>query len=101
MMVHTKNSGFLIVDMYMITQLCDEPYSKLSNEIYSDIVTVLAKHNIVTDHININFLESNNCEQKDILHLALIEAGKRIQAGSISKPINETQSNNKMDKTKK
>jgi hypothetical protein len=78
MMQYVKYLGFLQLDLHIITKFNEEPHSWLSNELKMDIVTVLAKHDIVTDHLIIDFLESEKCEQKDILHKALIDAGKRI-----------------------
>ncbi|WP_342540358.1 hypothetical protein MHI39_23785 [Heyndrickxia sp. FSL K6-6286] len=77
-MQYVKHLGFLQLDMCIITKLDEVPHSKISDELLSDIVTVLAKHEVVTDSIIFDFLSSERCEQKDILHKALIEAGKRI-----------------------
>lgn len=77
-MQSVKHLGFLQIDMYIITKLNEVPHSKISDELLIDIVTVLAKHEVVTDSLIFDFISSEKCEQKDILHKALIEAGKRI-----------------------
>ncbi|WP_312098443.1 hypothetical protein [Niallia sp.] len=71
------------IDFYVITKLSEDPNSYRSEELLSDIVKILAKHKIVSERILLDFLESVDCEQKDILHLALIEAGKSIEKDSL------------------
>ncbi|MFY2158468.1 hypothetical protein ACOSZF_23215 [Cytobacillus firmus] len=77
-MQYVKHLGFLQIDMHIITKLDEVPHSKISDELLLDIVTVLAKHEVVTDSLIFDFISSEKCEQKDILQKALIEAGKRI-----------------------
>ena len=82
-MQYDKHLGYLLINFHIITKLSEDPYSYRSEKLLSDIVTVLAKHKIVTDSFLLDFSESVDCEQKDILHLSLIEAGKRIEKESL------------------
>lgn len=78
-MKNAKHLGYLHIEFYIITKLIEDPNSCVSEKLLSDIVTVLAKHKVVTDSLLLGFSESTECEQKDLLHLSLIESGKRIE----------------------
>lgn len=78
-MKYAKHLGYLNINFYIITKFIEDPNSCVSEDLLSDIVTVLAKHKVVTDSLLLGFSENTYCEQKDLLHLSLIEAGKRIE----------------------
>ena len=78
-LAYSKHLGFIQVDLYRITKINQEPRSDICDELLMDIITVLAKYEVVTDNFILDFTSSEDCDKKDIFHLSLIKAGKRIE----------------------
>ncbi|KGR83652.1 hypothetical protein [Lysinibacillus boronitolerans] len=78
-MQYSKQLGFIQVELHRITKINEDPRADISEKLLTDLITLLAKYEIVTDHFTFDFSSSEKCEQRDILHLALIKAGMRIE----------------------
>lgn len=78
-MEYSKQLGFIQVELHRITKINEDPRADISEKLLTDLITLLAKYEIVTDHFIFDFSSSEKCEQRDILHLALIKAGMRIE----------------------
>lgn len=78
-LAYSKHLGFIQVDLYRITKINQDPRSDIYDELLMDIITVLAKYEVVTDNFILDFTSSEDCDKKDIFHLSLIKAGKRIE----------------------
>ncbi|MFD2215314.1 hypothetical protein [Metabacillus endolithicus] len=78
-MAYSKHLGFIQVDLYRITEINQDPRTDIYNELLMDMITVLAKYEVVTENFIFDFTISEDCDKKDIFHLSLIKAGKRIE----------------------
>lgn len=77
-LAYSKHLGFIQVDLYRITKFHQDPRADIYEELLMDIITVLAKYEVVTDKFIFDFTSSEDCDKKDIFHLSLIKAGMRI-----------------------
>lgn len=78
-LAYSKHLGFIQVDLYRITKINQDPRTDIYDELLMDIITLLAKYEVVTENFIFDFTSSEDCDKKDIFHLSLIKAGKRIE----------------------
>ena len=78
-LAYSKHLGFIQVDLYRITKINQDPRTDIYDELLMDIITVLAKYEVVTENFIFDFTSSEDCDKNDIFHLSLIKAGKRIE----------------------
>lgn len=78
-LTYSKQLGFIQVDLYRITKIHENPRTDIYDELLMDIITVLAKYEVVTDNFIFDFTSSEECDKRDLFHLSLIKAGMRIE----------------------
>lgn len=78
-MVFSKHLGFIHVELYRITKVHQDTRADIYNELLMDIITVLAKYEVVTDNFIFDFINNEDCDKRDIFHMSLIKAGMKIE----------------------
>ncbi|WP_026562915.1 hypothetical protein [Bacillus sp. J37] len=78
-MRHIKHIGFLQIGLHRITKINEDARGDIDEKLVIDLITLLAKHDVITDSFIFDFISTENCEQKDIINLSLIKKGMEIE----------------------
>ncbi|PLT33655.1 hypothetical protein [Bacillus sp. V5-8f] len=78
-MEYIKHLGFLQIELHRITKINEDPRTDIAEKLLIDLITLMAKHELVTNRYIFDFSRNEKCEQRDNLHLSLIKAGMQIE----------------------
>lgn len=80
-MEYSKQLGFIQVELHRITKINEDPRADISEKLLTDLITLLAKYEIVTDHFIFDFSSSEKCGLTRYFALSFDKSGNANRKG--------------------